>query len=71
MSFFLWANLDGEIKNKFSYQKEGEVILIENIRFFKDETENDEKFSKKLASLCDIYINDAFSCSHRKQVFYP
>ena len=65
--YFFMGQLDGEIKEKFSYQKEGEVILIENIRFFKEETENDDEFSKKLASLCDIYINDAFSCSHRKQ----
>ena len=41
-------------------------MLIENIRFFKEETEDDEDFSKKLSSLGDIYINDAFSCSHRK-----
>ena len=65
--YFFMGQLDGEIREKFSYQKEGEVILLENIRFYKEETENDEKFSKKLASLCDIYINDAFSCSHRKQ----
>ncbi len=65
--YFFMGQLDGEIKEKFSYQKEGEVILFENIRFFKEETENDDEFSKKLASLCDIYINDAFSCSHRKQ----
>ena len=43
------------------------VILIENIRFFKEETEDDQNFSKKLGELGDIYINDAFSCSHRKQ----
>ena len=54
-------------KEKFSYLKEGDIILIENIRFFKEETEDDEDFSKKLGSLGDIYINDAFSCSHRKQ----
>ncbi len=65
--YFFMGQLDSEIREKFSYQKEGEVILLENIRFYKEETENDEKFSKKLASLCDIYINDAFSCSHRKQ----
>ena len=47
--------------------KEGEIILLENIRFFKEETEDDQIFSKKLGSLGDIYINDAFSCSHRKQ----
>ena len=55
------------LKNKFSYLKEGDVILIENIRYFKEETNNDENFSKTLASLGDIFINDAFSCSHRKQ----
>ncbi len=65
--FFYMGNFDHEVKDKFSYLKEGEVILIENIRYFKEETDNDESFSKKLASLGDIYINDAFSCSHRKQ----
>ena len=65
--YFFMGNFDDEVKDKFSHLKEGEVILIENIRFFKEETEDDENFSKKLASLGDIYINDAFSCSHRKQ----
>ncbi len=65
--YFYMGNFDEDVKNKFSYLKEGEVILIENIRYFKEEIDNDEKFSKKLASLGDIYINDAFSCSHRKQ----
>ena len=46
---------------------EGEIILIENIRFFKEETENDDNFAKKLGGLAEIFINDAFSCSHRKQ----
>ena len=61
------GDFDDEVKDKFSHLKNGEIILIENIRYFKEETENDENFSKKLASLGDIYINDAFSCSHRKQ----
>ena len=65
--YFFMGNFDNNIKDKFSHLKEGEVILIENIRFFKEEEDNDENFSKKLASLGDIYINDAFSCSHRKQ----
>ncbi len=65
--YFFMGNFDDEIKDKFSYLKEGEVILVENIRYFKEETDNDENFSKKLASLGDLYINDAFSCSHRKQ----
>ena len=65
--YFFIGNFDNEVKEKFSHLKEGEVILIENIRYFKEETENDENFSRKLASLGDVYINDAFSCSHRKQ----
>jgi phosphoglycerate kinase len=65
--YFFMGDFDNEMKDKFSHLKEGEVILIENIRYFKEETNNDENFSKKLASLGDIYINDAFSCSHRKQ----
>ena len=65
--YFFMGNFDDEVKDKFSHLKEGEVMLIENIRYFKEETDDDENFSKKLASLGDIYINDAFSCSHRKQ----
>jgi len=65
--YFFMGDFDNEMKDKFSHLKEGEVILIENIRYFKEETDNDENFSRKLASLGDIYINDAFSCSHRKQ----
>jgi phosphoglycerate kinase len=65
--YFFMGDFDNEMKDKFSHLKEGEVILIENIRYFKEETDNDEGFSKRLASIGDIYINDAFSCSHRKQ----
>ncbi len=65
--YFYSGNFEHGVQNKFSHLKEGEVILVENIRYFKEETIDDEIFSKKLASLGDIYINDAFSCSHRKQ----
>ena len=65
--YFFRGNFDEETKEKFSHLKGGEVILVENIRYFREETDNDEHFSKKLGSLGDIYINDAFSCSHRKQ----
>ena len=65
--YFFRGTFDNDTNEKFSYLKGGEVILIENIRFFKEETEDDQSFSKKLGSLGDIYINDAFSCSHRKQ----
>ena len=65
--YFFRGTFDGETKEKFSHLKGGEVILIENIRFFKEEAEDSQDFSKKLGELGDIYINDAFSCSHRKQ----
>ena len=65
--YFFMGDINEETKSKFAYLKEGEIILLENIRFFKEESENDDNFAKKLASLGDIYINDAFSCSHRKQ----
>ena len=42
-----------------------EVVLLENIRFYPEEEANDDNFSKKLASFGEIYVNDAFSCSHR------
>ena len=61
------GDINEETKSKFSYLKEGEIILLENIRFFKEENKNDDSFAKKLASLGDIYINDAFSCCHREQ----
>ena len=41
------------------------VVLLENIRFYSEEEANDDKFSEKLASFGEIYVNDAFSCSHR------
>ena len=65
--YFFRGTFDNETREKFSHLKEGEVILIENIRYFKGEAEDSEEFSKKLGALGDIFINDAFSCSHRKQ----
>lgn len=43
----------------------GEIILLENLRYYKQETKNDPEFSRFLASLGNLYVNDAFSCSHR------
>ena len=45
--------------------KEGDVVLLENVRFHKEETENDPEFAKKLASFAQIYVNDAFGTAHR------
>ena len=45
--------------------KPGEVLLLENLRFHAEEEKNDPEFSRKLASLCDVYVNDAFGSAHR------
>ena len=59
-------------ENIFNLKKEDlfkdkteQVVFLENIRFYKEEEENDENFSKHIAKLADIFVNDAFSCSHR------
>ena len=44
---------------------DNKIVFLENIRFYKEEEENDTTFAKHLASLADFYVNDAFSCSHR------
>ncbi len=56
-------NLDK--KDIFRNSRDG-IVILENIRFYREEQDNDNKFSKKLASLGEIYVNDAFSCSHRE-----
>ena len=56
----------GEIaKQKASSLKPGEVLLLENLRFYKEEEKGDEDFAKKLALLGDVYVNDAFGTAHR------
>jgi len=45
--------------------KDGEVLLLENLRFYKEETDNDPEFAKQLALIADIYVNDAFGTAHR------
>ena len=52
-----------------SIPKDVKIIVVDNSnnKSFKGEIENEDNFAKKLASLADIYINDAFSCSHREQ----
>ena len=56
-----------ETQEKISFLKTNEIIFFENIRFNEGETKNDENFAKNLSGIGDIYINDAFSCSHRRQ----
>ena len=59
----------GEINKKLNYKinaiKNSSIIMLENIRFNKGEEKNDHNFAKKLSKLGEIYVNDAFSCSHR------
>ena len=45
--------------------KQGEIMLLENVRFHREETDNDAEFSKKLASMAEVYVNDAFGAAHR------
>jgi len=45
--------------------KDGDVVLLENLRFHPEEEKNDENFAKQLAALCDVYVNDAFGTAHR------
>ncbi|MFA6096948.1 MAG: phosphoglycerate kinase [Candidatus Paceibacterota bacterium] len=53
------------VKETIAEMKMGEIVLLENLRFHKEEEENGEAFAKELASLGDVYVNDAFSASHR------
>ncbi len=62
----LAKNVIGEdAVNLSSNIKEGEIVLLENVRFHKEEEENNPEFAKKLASFADIYVNDAFGTAHR------
>lgn len=59
-------NVVGEnAKAAVAAMKDGEVVLLENTRYRKEETKNEDSFSKELASLADIYVDDAFGSSHR------
>lgn len=53
-------------KSTFENFSDSQIVLFENLRFFKEEKLNDEEFSKELASCCDIYVNDSFGTSHHK-----
>lgn len=55
-----------EVENKVLSLKSGEVLLLENLRFHQEETNNEYLFAEALASLADIYVNEAFSVCHRK-----
>jgi triosephosphate isomerase len=54
-----------DAKAKVAQLKEGQVLMLENVRFHKEETKNDPEFTKELASMADIFVNDAFGTAHR------
>ncbi len=62
---FLEDCIGEKVERRIDEMKEGDIILLENLRFYREEEENDENFAKKLAALGDIYINDAFGTCHR------
>ncbi len=53
------------VKSAVEAMKDGEIILLENTRYREEETKNGEAFSKELASICEIFVNDAFGTAHR------
>lgn len=57
--------IGGEVEAAIAQMQPGDVILLENVRFYKGEEENDAEFAKQLASLGDLYVNDAFGAAHR------
>jgi phosphoglycerate kinase len=54
-----------EAESKVAALSDGDVLLLENLRFHPQEEKNDDNFAKQLASLCDVYVNDAFGSAHR------
>jgi phosphoglycerate kinase len=63
---FVEDSIGDKVKKVASEGQPGDVLLLENLRFYKEEEANDPTFCESLASLADIYVNDAFSTSHRK-----
>ncbi len=58
-------SIGDDVKSKLDTLKDGDVALLENIRFYAEEENNNPEFAKKLADLADLYVNDAFGAAHR------
>ena len=63
---FLEDSMGDQTKEICSNLKKGQIVLLENLRFYKEETKADERFAKQLSGLADIYINDAYGTTHRE-----
>jgi phosphoglycerate kinase len=57
--------IGSEVEKLVAAMQDGEIVMLENIRYYKEETDNCPKFSKSLANLADVYVNDGFGVSHR------
>lgn len=64
--YFSNSLLGKEVEQQIEALPEGAIQILENVRFYQEETKCDMNFARRLASLGDIYVNDAFACSHRK-----
>ena len=64
--FFVNDCVGPEVAAKVKALRSGEVLVLENLRFHKEEEQNDPIFAKELASIADVYVNDAFGTAHRK-----
>jgi len=62
---FIKTPIGPKLKEQVEQMKQGDVVLLENLRFYNQEEKNDLKFAKKLADLADVYVNESFSNSHR------
>ena len=64
--YFITTLIGKELKEEIENLPDNSIILLENIRFYKGENKDDKSFAKKLSDMADIFINEAFSVSHRK-----
>ena len=62
---FITKNIKEIKSNDLFIDQDEKIVILENLRFYEEEEKNDKEFAKHLANLADIYVNDAFSCSHR------
>lgn len=65
--FFVNDCIGQNVKSQINKLEPGQILMLENLRFYPGEKKNDPEFARQLAELCDLYVNDAFAVSHRDQ----